>query len=85
MDAFDDVRNLFRDLLAEKGDRHPFSDSASLFLTGRLSSMDAVQVIVLLEERFGIDFSETGFDQSQIDSVAAIQSLVERAKKAGQT
>ena len=83
MDTFDDVRRLFKELLAEKGDHQPFSDSTSLFLAGRLSSMDAVQVIVLLEERFGIDFSETGFDQSQIDSVSAVQALVEKTKKTG--
>jgi acyl carrier protein len=69
------------ELLADKGDRLPFSDSASLFLSGRLGSMDAVQVVTLLEQRCGIDFAETGLDQAQIDSVAAIQSLLEKSQK----
>ncbi len=41
-----------------------------------------MELVVLLEERFGIDFAEIGFDQSEIDSIEAIQSLVQTAKDA---
>lgn len=71
------IREFIAGLLARKGDRQPFSDEASLFLSGRLQSVDAIELAVLLEEAFGIDFASTGFDQEMIDSVDAISVLVE--------
>ena len=54
-----------------------FSDSDSLLLGGRLQSLDAVEIVVFLEETFGVDFAAIGFDQEKIDSVDAITSLFE--------
>jgi acyl carrier protein len=82
MDRIDEVRQFFKKLLALRGDRKPFSDQSSIFLSGRLGSVDAVEVVVLLEEKFGIDFTETGFDQSQIDSIEAIETLIRSANVA---
>jgi acyl carrier protein len=80
MDRIEEIRIFFKKLLALRGDRQPFSDQSSLFLSGRLGSVDAIEVVVLLEEKFGIDFTETGFDEAQIDSIEAIQSLIQTAK-----
>jgi acyl carrier protein len=80
MDQMAEIREFLKKLLAMRGDRHPFFDTSSFFLSGRLGSVDAVELVVLLEEKFGIDFAETGFDQSQIDSVEAIKSLVEATR-----
>jgi len=79
MNQSEEVREFVKKLLALKGDRQPFSDSSSIFLSGRLGSVDAVEVVVLLEDRFGIDFAEIGFDQALIDSIEAIQSLIRTA------
>jgi acyl carrier protein len=78
-----EIREFVRKLLAHRADRQLFSDDSSLFLSGRLGSVDAVEIVVLLEEKFGIDFSETGFDQVQIDSIQAIESLIRTAKVSG--
>jgi acyl carrier protein len=67
--------------LTRKGDRQPFSDSDSLLLGGRLESVDAVDIVVFLEEKFRIDFAEVGFDQALIDSVDAIDSLIQTVRK----
>ena len=67
---------MVKNLLLMKGDRQPFTDQSSLFLSGRLGSVDLVEVVVLLEEKFGIDFNETGFDQEQIDTVDAMFTLI---------
>jgi acyl carrier protein len=48
-----------------------------LLLGGRLQSLDAVEIVVFLEEKFGPDFAATGFDQEKIDTVDAIASLIE--------
>lgn len=79
MHGVEEIRVFLKKLLALRADRQPFSDQSSLFLSGRLGSVDAVEIVVLLEEKFGIDFTETGFDQVQIDSIDAIQSLVRTA------
>lgn len=80
MDDMAEIREFLRKLLALRGDRQPFSDTSSFFLSGRLGSVDAVELVVLLEERFGIDFAEVGFDQSNIDSIEAIRSLLQSVR-----
>jgi acyl carrier protein len=79
MDRVEEIRLFCKKLLALRGDRQSFSDQSSLFLSGRLGSVDAVELVVLLEEKFGIDFTETGFDQALIDSIDAIKALIQTA------
>lgn len=81
MDHREEIRTYLKELLLQKGDRQPFSDDASLLLGGRLASVDAVEIVVFLEEKFGVNFSEVGFDQSLIDSVEAIDSLLQTVRK----
>ncbi len=80
MDHMAEIRDFMKKLLSSRGDRQPFTDTSSFFLSGRLGSVDAVELVVFLEEQFEIDFSETGFDQSQIDSIEAITSLLQSEK-----
>ena len=81
MDHREEIRHFLKELLLEKGDKQPFSDDASLLLSGRLASVDAVEIVVFLEEKFGVNFAELGFDQALIDSVDSIDSLIQTAKK----
>jgi len=76
-----EVRQFLQQLLVRKSDRQSLCDSDSLLLSGRLESVDAVEIVVFLEERFQIDFAEVGFDQTLIDSVDAIDSLIHAVKK----
>jgi acyl carrier protein len=71
------VRAFLQQLLQAKGDEQPLADDDSLLLSGRLQSIDAVDVVVFLEESFGIDFADIGFDQEQLDSIDAICTLIE--------
>jgi acyl carrier protein len=77
------IREFLQTLLARKGDEQPFSDDASLLLSGRLQSVDAVSLAVFLEEKFGVDFAEMGFDQEKMDTVNAISALIEESSTAG--
>jgi acyl carrier protein len=79
MDQLTQIREFLKSLLGIRHDNQPFTDTTSFFLSGRLSSVDAVDLVVFLEEKFGVDFTEVGFDQSQIDSVEAIKSLLQSA------
>jgi len=81
MDHREEVRKYLKELLLQKGDKQPFSDDASLLLSGRLASVDAVEIVVFLEEKFGVNFAELGFDQELIDSVDAIAALIPEVKK----
>jgi acyl carrier protein len=81
MDHREEIRKYLQELLLQKGDKQPFSDDASLLLSGRLASVDAVEIVVFLEEKFGVNFAEVGFDQEMIDSVDAIDSLIQTVKK----
>jgi acyl carrier protein len=81
MDHREEIRKYLQELLALKGDRQPFADDASLLLGGRLASVDAVDIVVFLEEKFGVDFAELGFDQTMIDSVDAIDTLIQTVKR----
>ena len=81
MDHREEIRKYLSELLAQKGDKQPFADDASLLISGRLASVDAVEIVVFLEEKFGVNFSDVGFDQTLIDSVDAIDSLIQMVKK----
>jgi acyl carrier protein len=81
MDHREEIRKYLKELLLQKGDKQPFSDDGSLLLSGRLASVDAVEIVVFLEEKFGVNFAELGFDQELVDSVDAIDSLIQTAKK----
>jgi acyl carrier protein len=74
-----EIRDFVQNLLIGKGDSQPFEDQDSLLLSGRLQSIDAVDIVVFLEERFAIDFAKIGFDQEQIDSIDAICALIQTA------
>jgi acyl carrier protein len=82
MDDAKQIRQFVEELLRGKGDVEPFGDSESLILSGRLASLDAVEIVMFLENRFGLDFAEIGFDQAQIDSVQLIQGLVQAYARA---
>jgi len=75
------VRQFLMELLARRGDSQDFSDNSSLLVSWRLQSIDAVEIAVFLEEVFGINFAETGFDQDTVDSVDAISELIRLTKR----
>ncbi|HSY40943.1 MAG TPA: hypothetical protein VLA79_15500 [Polyangia bacterium] len=72
------IRQMFRDLLTRTGDLDPFADDEGLFSTGRLQSIDGVEMVVFLEEKFGLDFARLGFEPESIDSVATVAALIAR-------
>jgi len=70
-----EIRLLVERLLAANGDNAPVGDDESLLVSGRLQSIDAVEIVVFLEESFDIDFTEIAFDRDRIDSINAICGL----------
>jgi acyl carrier protein len=70
-----DIRNFVKDLLSRHDDVQQLADNDCLLSSGRLQSIDAVEIVLFLEERFGIDFAKIGFDRDQLDSIDAIYAL----------
>jgi acyl carrier protein len=75
------VKELVENLLQKKGDTAGFLDADSLVVSGRLDSVDALDIVVFLEESYGIDFVDQGFDINEVDSVDSIISIIENRRR----
>jgi acyl carrier protein len=76
-DEYQNIRDFVTALLQRKDDRNPISDESSLVVTGRLDSVDVMEIVVFLEDNYGLDFAERGFDLDDYDSVASIIGIVQ--------
>ena len=77
MNTRTEIRNFLEEILNDKGDSSGFTDQQLLVTEGRLSSLDIMTIVVFLEEKYGIDFSDRPFDQNEFDSVDSITALVD--------
>ena len=76
------VREYVQKVLREnKDDTAAISDSESLVLSGRLSSLDIVDVLTFLEEQFGFEIDPNDFDQAKFDTIDSIVEMVEKQPK----
>lgn len=82
MDHKNQIRALIAALLEKKGDQQPFSGTDSLVLSGRLDSIDVIEIVSFLEQNYGVDFGDIPFDQSMVDSVDEIAALAGAARLA---
>lgn len=71
------LRDFLLESLEKHGDKNPLTDSESIFVSGRLDSFATMNLVMFLEENFGIDFSDFEFDVSLLDSVDAIATFVD--------
>ena len=73
------LRQSIGEMLVGRGQPAEFADDESLFDSGRLDSMSAVNLLLELETAFDLDLSDPDFDVSQIDTFAEITELVQQA------
>ena len=79
MSAREQVREYVQKVLREnKDDTDPVGDGDSLVLSGRLSSLDVVDVLTFLEGQFGFAMDPNEFDQAKFDSVDSIVGMLEK-------
>jgi acyl carrier protein len=71
------LRKFLKEALEKHGDQGELNDSESLFVSGRLDSFSMMQLVMQLEEAFGLDFSTVDFDVSLIDSLDEIAAFVD--------
>ena len=70
------VRSILARTLAASGDDAAFGDAEPLVTTGRLSSLDVVEILTELEAAFGFEADVDDFDPSRFDSVDAILGML---------
>jgi acyl carrier protein len=85
MNTRNELREHVQRLLAAKGDREPLGEADSLVLSGRLDSIDILQIVVFLESNYSIDFADQEFDQEDFDSISRILTLIELRAPAART
>jgi acyl carrier protein len=71
------LREFIDNALASQADRAGFSDDEALFSSGRLDSFTMMNLVMYLEQTFGIDFANVEFDIELVDSIDAMESLVD--------
>ena len=76
MNKREEIRKFIEKLLRRRGDHGPIGDEDSLFMSGRLESIDAVEIVMFLEENFNVNFADTGFDEAEVDSVKLIENFI---------
>ena len=76
MDHKAEIHAYIAEILEQKDDKEAFSDSSSLLITGRIDSMDVVDIFLFLEKKFGVRIDSARFKKTQVDSVDALAALV---------
>lgn len=74
----DQLLTFFRQRLQLRGDTGPLALDDSLFVSGRLDSLDALQTILFLEESCAVDFAGLDFSTDLIDTVESVVQLVQQ-------
>jgi acyl carrier protein len=77
LSAKQQLKDFINQALASQADRGAYADDEALFSSGRLDSFTMMNLVMYLEQSFGIDFAGTGFDIDLVDSIDAIESLVD--------
>lgn len=73
------VRSIVAGALRDAGDEAAFADNDSLVVSGRLSSLDVVNILLELEQAFGIEVHADEFDVMRFDTVSSIVELLDEA------
>jgi acyl carrier protein len=63
-------------LLRNKGDDGPLTHADSLVVSGRIDSMDVLEIVSFMETKFGTTISAAEFDQYKFDTIESIRKLV---------
>jgi acyl carrier protein len=71
------LREFLKEALENHGDHKEFTDSESLFVSGRLDSFSMMSLVMYLEQAFNLNFSDFEFDVDLLDSVNEIEELVD--------
>jgi acyl carrier protein len=72
-------------MLAKQGFKGPVEPDESLFFSGKLDSLSATEVMIIIERDFGVDLSDPDFDITQLDTLAQIEAVANKGRSRLQT
>lgn len=70
------IREAVAAMLAHRGISEMPGDRDSLFVSGKLDSLAATQLLLLLESEYDVDLSDADFDISRLDTIGDLEALV---------
>ena len=70
------LKTFIQELLADYGKELDPGDDDPLVTSGLLDSLAVLRMVVFLEDEFGIDLAERGFDPNDFDSLTNLMRLV---------
>ena len=73
------LRDTISKMLIKRGQVAEFCDQESLFDSGMLDSLSAVNLMLQLEAEFSVDIADPEFDISHIDTFADIRQIIAQA------
>ena len=73
------LRAFLKSSLEEHHDQGELKDEDSLFVSGRLDSLAMTNLVVYLEQEFGVNFADVAFEVDLIDSIQEIESVQQDA------
>ena len=74
--SLDQIRVIVGRALRDAGDEDAFGNSESLVVAGRLSSLDVVNILLELEQSFGVEIHADEFDVMRFDTVESIAEIL---------
>ena len=75
-DAHTAIRGSIESILTARGLNGQVADTDSLFVSGRLDSLAATEVMMMLEAEYDLDLADPDFDMSRLDTIADLTQLV---------
>ncbi len=72
MDPREEVTGFVRSLLSRRESNPSVSASDSLIGSGRMNSLLLIELVLFLEDRYGVDFTSRPFDPYDLDTVDKI-------------
>ena len=76
MDKHEKIRGFVQDILDHRGDTQPLGDQESLLQSGRLDSINLLEIVAFLEQEFHFDISGLDFDPALFDTLDSLAALV---------
>lgn len=79
IDEKNKLRSFIKTSLEGYHDQNELQDEDSLFVSGRLDSLAMTNLVVYLEQEFGVNFADVAFEVDLIDSIQEIETFLRGA------
>ncbi|MHC1785430.1 MAG: acyl carrier protein [Anaerolineaceae bacterium] len=72
------IRNYIGENILFSSNGFPYADETSFLETGIIDSMNVLELVVFIEENFGITVEDSDFTPDNFDSVEKIENFISR-------